>query len=807
MKKMTVWVKQVLMSTLTAGLFATAFTACSDELQNEANALNGNNTESSEVMTLEQYNYFVPVKVNVEGDWEIDFKFNDPSNRFCYASPTKGHGPATIKLCMNDNWTEKRNEGELIIRDLNNNNNTQTFRLMQKCNLDNPEYMNTMTRGDEGRIKTDLILCTQGNRGKAVGYGYNCQKAPGINSISLNPIIALVKLEDNEEFDAGARTMPIADYVQQEFSGSSYEELYRDVKVKTNSKVNKGGLTAELKTSFTDEQKSSTDKMFVYTTVDVKLVNAYIEGVDGNTIKDFLTDNAKNAINGKGVYTSDNAGFKRLVDDYGTHLIMSGDLGGRIRYSTTVEKSLTENTREATAYAKMSYKNKIVDASSDLDAKLTQKFSSNTSKVYTTVDSWGGNVKVGTTEASVKEWKDSLKIEKAIVVDLGRNDGDLIPLYDLVDTSTDEGKERQARMKDYFETGMATVMAYDGTSQHVSSDTYKITITDELMKANGYFTPQDGSLVYNVIGNNKVVAMICQEYIPQISNMGSVLTVYPVNNNKPDFSNGRFLGNALYPASRISWNSDGCKITKDADNRNPERVIYMRGGTIFTKEPLGCEIVETQIKAKHLEAAKANCDFKTQAGDGKYHYDGNNLDHYSKDDSHIQKIKYNNEYQYPLVKIGNHIWTREIYTGNVNLGDSYKDRYGTYFFWGRVYWPLKAVQRSSFPAGWHAAKSTDLDDLKKTVSSDGYEKYGERLQKGGASGFRMEWYGWVTFKIYKQFSEKYYVGATFTANGEHHMNYMASDGYNYYIKDNEMGRGKKHEGEEWGMVIRLVMND
>ena len=798
-------VKTMFMNILTAGIFATALTACSDDLVNEAEAIDGSVTEVFELMRLEQYSYSVPVRVDIEGDWEIDFRYDDPSNRFCYASPQKGHGHATVKLCMLDNWTDKHNEGEMIIRDLSNGKDTQTFRLMQKCNLDNPDYINGMTRGGDGAAST--ILCTQGNRGKAVGYGYNCFKEPSLNAISKNPIVALVKLEDNEEFDAGARTIPCADYVQQEFSGSSFEELYRDLNVQTNSKVNKGGLAAELKTSFTDIQKSSTEHMFVYTTVDVKLANVYLEGVDGNTVKDFLTDNAKAAINGEGKYTSDDKGFHDLIEDYGTHLIISGNLGGRLRYASTVEKSLTENTKEATAYAKMSFKNKVVDASSDLDAKLSQKYGSNSSKVYTKANGWGGNGKAGTSENSVDEWIKSLTIDNSIVVGLGENESDLVPLYDLVDTSTDAGKERQARMKDYFETGMAAVMAYDGTSQHVSSDTYKITITDELMKANGYFTPQDGSLVYNVIGNNKVVAMICQEYIPQISNMGSVLTVYPVNNNKPDFSNGRFLGNALYPASRISWNSDGCKITKDADNRNPERVIYMRGGTIFTKEPLGCEIVETQIKAKHLEAAKANCDFKTQAGDGKYHYDGNNLDHYSKDDSHIQKIKYNNEYQYSLVKIGNHIWTREIYTGNVNLGDSYKDRYGTYFFWGRVYWPLKAVQRSSFPAGWHAAKSTDLDDLKKTVSSDGYEKYGERLQKGGASGFRMEWYGWVTFKIYKQFSEKYYVGATFTANGEHHMNYMASDGYNYYIKDNEMGRGKKHEGEEWGMVIRLVMND
>lgn len=44
--------------------------------------------------------------------------------------------------------------------------------------------------------------------------------------------------------------------------------------------------------------------------------------------------------------------------------------------------------------------------------------------------------------------------------------------------------------------------------------------------------------------------------MPQISNMGLVLTVYPVTDNKPDFKNGRFLGNDLRPASRVSWSEN-----------------------------------------------------------------------------------------------------------------------------------------------------------------------------------------------------------------------------------------------------------
>ncbi len=133
--------------------------------------------------------------MNVQGDWKIDLQFNDKDNHFCYALPDHGHGPATIKLCMLDNWTDIRNEGQMIIRDLSNSNNDKSFRLMQKCNLDNPAI--ACTRGestDESDTKNDNHY-NIGNRSKAVGYGYNVTMAPGYDAVSTNPIIALEKLE------------------------------------------------------------------------------------------------------------------------------------------------------------------------------------------------------------------------------------------------------------------------------------------------------------------------------------------------------------------------------------------------------------------------------------------------------------------------------------------------------------------------------------------------------------------------------------------------------------------------------------
>ena len=63
---------------------------------------------------------------------------------FCYVYPDHGHGPATIKLCMLDNWTNERNAGKMTIVDQNNPKNNKVYPLDQKCNLDYGRF----TRGE-----------------------------------------------------------------------------------------------------------------------------------------------------------------------------------------------------------------------------------------------------------------------------------------------------------------------------------------------------------------------------------------------------------------------------------------------------------------------------------------------------------------------------------------------------------------------------------------------------------------------------------------------------------------------------------
>lgn len=85
MKKKSVMVKRVLMSILTAGTLAFGFTACSDELNNEV-AGEFSPLEISSgcgLENLEQHSYAVPYMVTAQGDWKIDFKWNE-GHQICY---------------------------------------------------------------------------------------------------------------------------------------------------------------------------------------------------------------------------------------------------------------------------------------------------------------------------------------------------------------------------------------------------------------------------------------------------------------------------------------------------------------------------------------------------------------------------------------------------------------------------------------------------------------------------------------------------------------------------------------------------
>ena len=69
MKKTSVPVKKVLMSTLTTGIFAFALTYFNDDMTESGNNMDGIETGWAKFANLEQFGYTVPLNVDCQGKW------------------------------------------------------------------------------------------------------------------------------------------------------------------------------------------------------------------------------------------------------------------------------------------------------------------------------------------------------------------------------------------------------------------------------------------------------------------------------------------------------------------------------------------------------------------------------------------------------------------------------------------------------------------------------------------------------------------------------------------------------------------
>ena len=135
------------MSTLTAGVFAFSLTACSDDnmLDNEGEVMNSMMTQSMDLKNLESYSYSVPFEIKCEGDWSVDFAFDE----------------------------------ELIVNDLSGDATSVTLPICQQG------AAGTRAAGEA----QDIV---KGWRIYGVGYGFNAMT----NELGESPIVRMEELHD-----------------------------------------------------------------------------------------------------------------------------------------------------------------------------------------------------------------------------------------------------------------------------------------------------------------------------------------------------------------------------------------------------------------------------------------------------------------------------------------------------------------------------------------------------------------------------------------------------------------------------------
>ena len=404
--------------------------------------------------------------------------------------------------------------------------------------------------------------------------------------------------------------------------------------------------------------------------------------------EEYLTPEAYREINGLNrfkqrndsacAYPSNESGFEKLLNAYGTHLVVKARLGGRIKYAMRVDVSEIKNSYDLKAYAKMSYGG-IVKADASVSVGLQKSYQSNSSHIHTTVSALGGSDKAvtgilnaGNPQAladSFNHWKSSLMtMDNLALMDFNASDA-LIPLYEMVDKEL--YPKRYNDLKEYMKTGR--LASIESINMEYESGT--TTMIEGIPAFDG--SSGRNTLIKDVYNQGQWVGRICNEFIPVINMKERITVVYPVLSNKVKYNMGYFVGDEGHCPAKVSWQGDNLVVTDNPDDSiGARKTLYLKGTNVSAKcytEPVKGLIEDVKISAQ-----------------GR-----------------------NGVYNYPVVKIFNKIWMRENFMSNHYTSGVYID---CKHYEGNVYYSYDEARNDGFaPSNWRVPSKNDFFAIKKIL--------------------------------------------------------------------------------------------
>ncbi len=632
-------VTMMLTGILTAGIFS--FASCSDDY--EENVLNQNAqsalddqqkfTGDGDILAGSRYT-IMPFQVNANGAWTLE-----RDCKFFNVMPKSGEGPTEVKIYFQDNDGEARRVGHMTI---NSEGKSTSLTLVQKT-----QEEDEATRAD----KLETSNCIY-----AIGYGYNTMDRWAHPSsvkceIFDTHMLADRKLESMNTVDLKLRATTV--------TGSSMNELTDNLSSKANVKGGFGKFKAEASANFDANYAKKNTYEYAITYMDATVRTVRFETNIDVLKKEFITQAAYDAINGRTQRYQGAEGLKHLVEDYGTHVAITANLGGRICYSMALDVTNVEGSYDLKAFAKASYGGIAVSGGGEVSNDMKSAYQRNASKCEMNLSVQGGDeskakalaAKGGFNDNNVQAWLQSVSNNELSL--MGFDQGALVPLYELVD---DNNEARRNELKAYF----------DGKNGQICSD-FDCMIQSTITKVNLPQFNANGTLVKDIMLGGQKVGIICNEYVPQINMQQRINVVYPVINGKPRLNLGYFLGDKDHKPGRCSW--DGTGITYEAAEELPygeTKTLYLSGASVSAKLAYG----DTSRDGSVCDAFMVGLT--------------------KKDDKNVS-------HNYPIVKIANNIWTRE--------------NYGAFADGGYHYYSIDKLSYIKI-GGWKIPKATDYKDMK-----------------------------------------------------------------------------------------------
>ena len=634
-----------------------------------------------------------PLEIKSDGDWRVE------NSDFITVKPSEGKGNATVKVYVEDNEEEQRLKGNVTIVFPGHEGQNKTLTVEQKWT---GEY-------DEN---ADVIGKT--NKVYAVGYGYDTTKGLYAAYTCLKAQI----FKTGELIDAGEEGIGPLDMnaVLSTVTGSSISDLSNKLTVKANASGGVGKFKAEANASFDMNYTDNSTHEYAINYLEATLTTATFDlGIEDLATEDWMTATAYKNINGLNPrYPSTKDGFAALIRTYGTHVVMSARLGGRVRQSLDVDISKITTSYDLHVFAKASYEGVLAKAGGSVNDDFHKSYENNKNSMKVQVQALGGDTKLakalvakdGFTEANYSAWFNSVDGDNMALMGF-IDDESLIPLYELVDKS--QYPDRYQALHDYM-NGKEMAETFEDNSTY---DTGTVTAFKVDGWGNGFFA----TLVRDIMLGGQLVGQICNEYIPTIDRTKRVTVVYPVVGTTVRYNMGFFIGDDTHKPARVAWNGTESNIVEYPElDFGKVDMLYLRGASITAAPDTNLVVKQGYVEPEYLTGLS----YDSSAG-------GNVTS------------------RYPIVKIFDKIWTRGNYLqsiyGNSGRLCSFQWKNRNWNLWTE-YYSTATVTSNDFPKGWRVAKLDDYNSMNNKLVANGFSEPGLALQLDGVTGFELTFVGY-----------------------------------------------------------------
>ena len=336
------------------------------------------------------------------------------------------------------------------------------------------------------------------------------------------------------------------------------------------------------------------------------------------------------------------AAVEQVLLDFGTHIVLQADLGGKLDYSFTIDKAASYNAKtDANEEARYTMGQL---SKGDRTTGVTEVSSSK--NISGAIKIWGGSdqtskqlkADIAKLDAQgqlppghIQEWLASIKYSDQMAMDkkLDVVHFELMPVWDLVP---------QDLRLDFLEATLRLSSRSDCQlpASILSTDIYEIGPKTakyrKLFDFSVQLTPKTGSLCRLLYFEKEPVMEVCTEYVPKIRTDQRVTIAYPIYRQHIRMNQGLFLGDGIHQPAYVCFSNGDCYVNP-IDTLPAGTVIdkfWYVNGNLLLKNPTRMD----GLAGKNLVIQEDYLPLYTDD-------DGNSIKH-----------------RHPLVKVGSKFWTR-----------------------------------------------------------------------------------------------------------------------------------------------------